>query len=96
MAHPFIARASLPWDPGERACSLESCDSVHFDHNDGGDIEIGRCSNDVRLRFPPQIQQRRSGWIQMSEEKRWAVDGTQGQMTHSGRQSVADKGAAAG
>ena len=48
------------------------------------------------LRFPPQIQQRRSGWIQMSEEKRWAVDGTQGQMTHSGRQSVADKGAAAG
>ena len=73
---------------------LESCDFVHFDHDDG-DRDIDD-SNDVRLRFPPQIQQRRSGWIQMSEEKRWTVDGTQGQMTHSGRQSVADKGAAAG
>ena len=78
-----------------RLVRLESCDSVHFDHDDDSDRDIDD-SNDVRLRFPPQIQQRRSGWIQMSEEKRWAVDGTQGQMTHSGRQSVADKGAAAG
>ena len=59
-------------------------------------VKSGDVAMMFELRFPPQIQQRRSGWIQMSEEKRWAVDGTQGQMTHSGRQSVADKGAAAG
>ena len=36
---------------------LESCDSVHFDHDDDGDRDIDD-SNDVRLRFPPQILNR--------------------------------------